>query len=1363
MFTKNLRLNFLYSIAFVALAACGGIGGGCGGCGSQPLPAGGLPKTQTVEGGGQIRVTRAGFTKLTNIIPPLINQQLSSGFCVGQGSVGTPSGGFLATGARYCATNQSAQPGIPDSCGAGVGCNVGIHLDSTNISVTNAQRMNIRIQLDANAAVPLSGQVVGIGFSCTLGVSGPNIAIDADIQFGIDPATGELTMELAGINGLDTSDLSFSGCSVLSDVANLANSILNSFLGEFIIDLLEPTFNNLIQGFLPDPLGIEGMIDIGQMMAGVSPGTEGFMEARMVPGGYVQLQGGGMSLGLITGLNADQNPATRTPELISEPAFCVPPIPAPNFAAPPANLPASTRGTFSLRPAAEFVGMPEPADDLAIGMSETTLDLAGHHLVTSGGMCLGVGTALISQLKLGTISLLVPSLGEVGDGSEPLLMVTRPQKALDFSIGDGTEASPSVGIKIDDFEVDFYAFIFERYVRVFTMSLDLNVGVNLEFSQMPGMPATVKPILVGLTADQIHITVLNNEFVHETAAELEAVLPTVFNLALPLITGGIDPIAVPDFAGFTLNNLRVQKVTTSEDEFLAIYASLGASAMMRQIAADRVPGLTPVLDEMDRLAGADTWPSPVGQPLASIAKVDVPSPEVVRAALAGFPGATLPSVTIDVASTDASGRPLEWSWNLDGGMWRPYTAAAPLVIQDKAFAWQGRYTIGLQARVRGDYRTTSLHTVELPVVIDSAPPRILLDEAGWQGDRLKVPARDLIDDADDLAWAFGIPGDDLPATDWTVGDATIDRQTVKDLAGATGEIVVWVKDSRGNTASALYKTPFHGAPGEGGCNCDAGGGSAPTGTLLLVLMTAALLVFRRGAATAGAVVLQRACRQALPAGVTPPSGPHPRRVRARRRIASSQRIVGMAGLWIGAAVVTSLVPGCSCGSKAGAQSCEVVEDCDLECPEGQIPVCFDHTCVCSDDVPYGRVGTFSDVAVAPNGDAVVSAYAQTHGDLVVARHVGTGRIPDAEWEFVDGVPDGPVALPNSTVRGGIFEPGPDVGLYTSVAVSATDTIMVSYFDRETGSLKFAMKPSGGAWSTHVVQQGTGMTVDPEIGGEQAGLYTAITLSSDGKPGIAYYAKVSQGGGIVTAEVRFASATTATPASAGDWQVSTIDMMTLPPADPDAPDIYPLPSGIGLFVEAARDASGNPVVAYYDRENGDLKVASWSGAAFAAPVVMAGANADSGWYPAVAVDGTGAIHVAYQGADHDDVFYKNTMTNAQELVDDGYRIVGTTPDGLPKPEYHFVGSDTQVVLTGNGPMVVYQDATSHELLVADKSGAMGAWRPQALAGNETDWKGAYGFFASAALGTNQVTISTWVIDQQQGDNWVELFGIPVSPP
>ncbi|NTU47645.1 MAG: NUDIX hydrolase [Syntrophobacteraceae bacterium] len=48
-------------------------------------------------------------------------------------------------------------------------------------------------------------------------------------------------------------------------------------------------------------------------------------------------------------------------------------------------------------------GMPEPANtDLAMGISETFLDLAGHHLVTSGAMCMGVGTSLI-EIPAGTM------------------------------------------------------------------------------------------------------------------------------------------------------------------------------------------------------------------------------------------------------------------------------------------------------------------------------------------------------------------------------------------------------------------------------------------------------------------------------------------------------------------------------------------------------------------------------------------------------------------------------------------------------------------------------------------------------------------------------------------------------------------------------------------------------------------------------------------------------------------------------------------------------------------------------------------------------------------------------------------------
>src|SRR5439155_9277340 len=113
---------------------------------------------------------------------------------------------------------------------------------------------------------------------------------------------------------------------------------------------------------------------------------------------------------------------------------------------------------------------------------------------------------------------------------------------------------------------------------------------------------------------------------------------------------------------------------------------------------------------------------------------------------------------------------------------------------------------------------------------------------------------------------------------------------------------------------------------------------------------------------------------------------------------------------------------------------------------------------------------YSDVATGKDGTIWVSAYAQSHGDLVVAQAAG-GRIPDEDWEWVDGVPDGPVTIPQSKIRRGIEDPGPDVGMYTSIAVAPDGTPMVTYFDRDTASLKFAAKVAG-VWQIHIVDQGT---------------------------------------------------------------------------------------------------------------------------------------------------------------------------------------------------------------------------------------------------------------------------------------------------
>ena len=96
MFSRYRYFNIVFSLFFVvALSSCGG--GGCAGCASQPLPAGGLPADQTVEGGGQIRVTPAGFTKLQSIVPALINDSFADGVCI-------PSGSALST--DYCYQTQ---------------------------------------------------------------------------------------------------------------------------------------------------------------------------------------------------------------------------------------------------------------------------------------------------------------------------------------------------------------------------------------------------------------------------------------------------------------------------------------------------------------------------------------------------------------------------------------------------------------------------------------------------------------------------------------------------------------------------------------------------------------------------------------------------------------------------------------------------------------------------------------------------------------------------------------------------------------------------------------------------------------------------------------------------------------------------------------------------------------------------------------------------------------------------------------------------------------------------------------------------------------------------------------------------------
>ncbi len=1293
------RGQFLGSAALVVfLGACDA--GGCGGC-LAPLPDGiTLPTDQTVDGGAQIRITPTGFDKLTSIVPAVLNDTLGDGFCIPDGDVGIGIGDI-----DWCYTNDG-------TCAPG--CQADFSVDFINISVNNANQLTVSAQFDVDVDVAIRFDPIVFGdVTCNMDATANNIALAADITFGINPTTGELELNLEDIGELDI-NLNLANCGIVDDVLEfVADIIFGALSVDFIRDLLQPLLEDLVQGFLPNPLGLVGMIDGGSLLPGVAPETNANIEARLVPGGYVFLEGNGMSLGIITGINADEDQTTRTAALDSEPALCVPPFAAPDFAAAPHNLSTSIRGNFNLLPAGAFRGSPDPSGtDLVIGASETTLDLLGHHLAASGGMCLGLGSELSDQLNLGTFGLLVPSLAELGDNSAPMLLVTRPLKPIDFSVGAGTEVDPAINMSISSFEIDFYAFIFDRYTRAFTVTLDVDVGINLEFAlDAEGNPAVI-PMLVGLESGSIGLAVHNAEFLREPAADLEAVLPTLLDAVLPLLTDGLGPITLPDFAGFTLTNLGLSKVTTAEDDFVAISAELGASTALTRLG-EHYPSVATIADSMRGEAGNPVVAS------ARLASVTALPPADIRAGLVSGDKSTLPTLVMDVDTHDANGQPLEWAWNINGSIWRPFRTPTSegLVIADRAFVLQGHYTIELMSRVVGDYTTTMLEPIAIPVTIDSAPPRIYHDSVAKEDGIISVKVEDLVTDRDDVEVAFGAPLLFEPTTDW--GRPEISEQIARDIA-QYGSIKVYARDLHGNVTSeevdfspVLY---FHGSgTDEGGCNCDIG--SADSGSLAggiaMLLLTLVLIGLPR--------------RRAIVSAIT----------------TAARRKVGFLGTLLGLAVIGNSAA-CSCGSDAGG-------DDPLTCDEGQVITCFDEEmldCTCIDEIPYGNIGEFSEIAIAPNGNYFVSAYNKTHGDLMVAEVSSPGRIADESWQFVDGVPDGPV-VEGRMVRGGIDVAGPDVGLYTDITVASSGTVLVSYFDNDGLGLKVATLAND-VWGTHEVD--SGIVGELETAFEVAGQYSAIAVRpADERPVIAYFVSIGENGEART-ELRVARANTALPASPSDWTIEVVETMIV---DDAAVDILTIPKGVGLFVNMTLDANGEPVLVYYDRVNGDLKLAMADETGALIPTILDGDLVDVGWYPGVLVDDAGVVHVSYVSASNDDLLYINNSDLTSEIVDDGYRIVGTTDDGLPKPEFHFVGDDSSIVDVQGDLRMVYQNATTHELLVAGRNPA-GAWQWQSVAGNEDPFVGGYGFYASAQSNGTNIAMSTYVVDHPNRDAWVEVF-------
>ena len=690
---KNRRYDWVVVITSIVLALSG-CGGGCAGCGMEPIP-GGFPSAKRSPNAGQVRVTPTALTAIGRDPAALL------------GSLGMGMGGVIQfpVPASCGGTAPVCCPGgnPAASCGP-INIDLSLHPgDLPRLVLTPAQgagrldvivRARVKTVMDIPVGIPIVGDC-GIKIDTAPGAK-PDIQINAPISF-VQDATAGTTRVVVGtvtIADLTSNDVALTG----GIGCQLANFGLGSFLS-----ILTDQITGAIQSAIQDQtckacpggtvaecgpfatactgnvcqegnqclqeLGLSGRMPGSGLFGSLSPGTTGALDLYEVAGGYATTDNGGIALGLLGGMQPGGTARDRCGPMATEPAAVSVPV-SPVFQANALN------------------GTPF---DVGIGVHKSQLGEFAWAGYDGGLLCLTIGGGTFAQLNTDTLSLLSRSLGDLVETSSPMAVGLRPQRPPVITLGKNTFKDDGMGnqvldqplldIKFTQMEIDFFASIDDQYVRVFTVVSDVHLPVGL---QVMGM-GKITPVIGAISDAFTNLSVKNSDAVTESPAQLTALFPTLLNLVLPQLSGGLSPISLPAIGGLNLSVVAITSV--DNDNFLGIFANLVAATVARPVT----PHAT--------LTG-------VTEPPASIAR----RPTRWR-------DATPPSVQLDLG--DASGQ--EWSYRVNGGTWSAWSRNPRPSVSSTTFWLPGTHKIEVLAREIGKPETISATPELVEVAIGDQP------------------------------------------------------------------------------------------------------------------------------------------------------------------------------------------------------------------------------------------------------------------------------------------------------------------------------------------------------------------------------------------------------------------------------------------------------------------------------------------------------------------------------------------------------------------------------------------------------------------------------------------------------------------
>jgi len=1370
------------------LSACGQTEG-CDGCGAEGPE---FPEKDRVQSAVQLRVSEDGISALEDVLEPLFAEAMPEeglSFCIpGDGGdiIGLVEWGFCR--------DEVCEDGTP-------GCQATIAIDGVDLATQAPDRLTATVrfrELEINLAIladpivecgiQINGPGFEVGLPLTLSTPGPSRVLTFDLPEGVEYDLRDIEVRLEGQGG----GLSFL-CDAIDGVLNLP------FLGDLIFQGIQAVIDGVLatemRGFVesftctpcmadldcprnfgatcveglcrlpdnacvPQPMGAQGVIDIGETLSGVSPGLSALIQYIAVPGSYVEVENGGLSLGVIAGAISDRN-------------RCVPERPQPEVVEP--------ARTDLLRGNIDPQGR---GFDVGIGVTQEIIGHAMWAFFNGGALCLSITSDTIEQLSAATLSIGLPNLLKLARRNDaPVAITMAPQQVPQIQIGsntflegeDGmrTLEDPLLTITIPELWLDFHVFMEDRWTRIFSLHADVVLPIGLDFTP----DNLLIPVIGDLSQALTNVRAVNGEIMEDDPSELAGLLPILVGALGGTITSGIDPIALPEIMGTRLN-LQDGAITGIEDNtMLAIYAQLEAAPPEMEMGEMEMGEME--MGEMPEGEGA----RPQVETVVEGVFVDIPSTDGFL--IDSVDAWKRPAVRLEVDAWDATldEAAMEFSFRVGQSGWSPFHRTRSLVVRHPYFLLQGRHEIAVRARRVDDYRSLDATPAVATAIIDSVAPDLGLSV---DGDTLAIEVDDMVSPRDALR--VELREDDGP---WR----TLDALTV--TVGGAERVRVRVTDEAGNmTSDAVELVPAgligrppsdqRGGDEEGGCGCRATGAERASPWSLLAL--ALLLGFRRRRQTfvcllAGLVVFVLSGCEDDAKGRTDPD------VDMGSACTSDDQCEGAAVCIEGACAtitcaddpsqcdsldcgaagsqcndgVCECLPFCPDGCADGEYCCELRNACEtvpvdcgeLDCEPGfeaglveagriDAAACerVDAECGCVEKAPLAPadLGRYSALAVH-DGAAWVSAYDSEHGDLIVGRVLADGF----EWQWVDGVPEGgEIVAGPSGPRGGVEEEGTNVGRYTSIAIDGEGRLHVAYYDVTNGALKYARSGAqqAGPWVI--------ATLD-DVG--DAGRWASIAVNAEGVPGVAYrVGSVPEGEGHVS-QVRYLAANGSEPTTAEDWGAPLI-LHSRALEAPD-PDTTTYPEGTGLFTSQARDPQGLPVVAWYDRSEGQLWWSRMVEAGFTEPEMLAGwghpdpdRDGDMGANVNLWIDGEGNAHLCYQDGMTDSLRYLSPELERDEWVDDGVWVdVGGRGYSV-----HVVGDDCTVRLDPDGaPLIVYQDATLHALLLRRRTLSLeGAeeltWAGRrALRGDMPNQPGEAGFYASAVVVDDQLWATHYVYD------------------